>query len=184
MKNRCDIHSDGICIYIETRVGAKLIGKVIMIIFNILGWTLFLTACILIPGEELGEFIIPLGGWLIILIFVIGRFSAWNFWGKERIRVNTKSISYNRSYGLIETNVKIIKISRLGLSYQKVRFLDDAEHGKIVFFNYDENNNPINVFETTILMRKEKIDEIFNLINEIFKNEMYEKYNIVPFTEN
>lgn len=171
MKNRTNLHSDGICIYMDSHVGAALTGKIILIVMNLLGWSLFLLTAISIPGEEMGSFIIPLVIFVLLLVFGLGRYTSWNLWGSEFLRMNTKSLSYSRSYGIIQTTEKVIEIKSLAVSYEKIRFFDDVEHGRLIFFDYDDLDNPFEVFQTTILISKFKIDEILDMIEHIYRPE-------------
>ncbi|MHC1774164.1 MAG: hypothetical protein AB9834_02005 [Lentimicrobium sp.] len=171
MNNRVNLHSDGICIYMDSYVGAALTGKIILIVMNLLGWSLFLYAAISIPGEEMGSFIIPLVIFVLVLVFGLGRYTSWNLWGSEFLRINTKSLSYSRSYGIIQTTEKVIEFKSLAVSYEKIRFFDGVEHGRLIFFDYDDLDNPFEVFQTTILIPKLEIDEILDMIENLFRPE-------------
>lgn len=171
MNNRANIDFDGICIYMDSHVGATLTGKIILIVMNMLIWLLFLTAAINIPGEEIGSFIIPLVIFFLVLVFGLGRYTSWNLWGSEFIRINTKSLSYSRSYGIIQTTEKVVEIKSLRVSYEKIRFFGDVEHGRLIFFDYDDLDNPFEVFQTTILISKFKIDELLTLVEKLYNSE-------------
>ncbi len=155
----------------DSNVGAALTGKIILIVLNLLGWSLFLFAAISIPGEEIGSFIIPLVIFVLILVFGLGRYTTWNLWGSEFVRINTKSLSYSRSYGIIQTTEKVIEIKSLAVSYEKIRFFGDVEHGRLIFFDYDDLDNPFEVFQTTILISKIKIDEFLAMIENLYRPE-------------
>lgn len=185
MKNTSSIHFDGICIYLNSEIKAATIGKIILLLFNAAAWTGFIFMASYVPGEEIKSFILPMVLIPVILIFVAGRYTTWNLWGKEYIIINTKAITYSRSYGIIKTNDKVIKIENtLGIAYERIRFFGEKEYGELHFFDYDKNNNPKNIFETTILITKERAEEIIALIKELYRIEFYEKENIVPFTNN
>lgn len=184
MRNYCKVDSDGICVYINTKVISAKIGVIILIIINLIAWPGYIYLATIIPVQKESGLIIPLIIFLLFLIFGLGRYTAWNLWGQEYIRINTKSINYFRSYGIISTNEKKIKIKRPGLSYEKFKTFDDIEYGKLYFYDYDEDNNPILVFETTILIQKEDAITIIKEIDLVHQNEYYDVNNIVPITMN
>ena len=185
MKNISTVHFDGICIYLNSEIRAALIGKVILILFNLIAWTGFIALASSVPGNEVKSFLFAFIIIPVILIFIVGRFTAWNLWGKEFIIVNTKAITYSKSYGIIQTKDTIIKIEKsLGFAYQSVRIDGNKEFGELHFFDYDENNNPKNIFETTILMTKEIAEEVISNIEDLYEREYFEKEKIVPYTLN
>jgi hypothetical protein len=167
-----------------SQVKAAIIGKVILIFINLIVWPSYFYMAIEIPVDKEKGFIVPLIAFLFILIFVLGRYTVWNFWGEEYVRINTKSINYTRSYGIFRTNEKMIKINRLGWAYETIRYFENTEYGKIYFSDYDPDNNPKVIFETTILIRKIDADAIFDNIQIIYSNEYFEENKISPFTLN
>ncbi|MCW3789164.1 hypothetical protein [Plebeiibacterium sediminum] len=184
MNNKTNIHFDGICIYLHSQVGSALIGKIILIIMNLIAWSAYIFGMTQVPGEELKSFVIPFIIIFIILVFIVGRFTCWNLWGEEFVRINTKSLSYSRSYGFISTTEKVIKLNTLSVSYEKVRFFNDVEHGRLLFFDYDELNNPIEIFQTTVLISKPKIDEVLDTLHDLFEAEKSDVSEVCPFSLN
>jgi hypothetical protein len=185
MKNKSTVHFDGICIYLNSEIRVALIGKVILIVFNLIAWAGFMALALSVPGEEVKSFLIAFFIIPAFLIFIVGRYTAWNLWGKEFIIVNTKAITYSRSYGIIQTNDTIIKIEKsLAFSYNRVRIDGEKEFGELHFFDYDENNNPRNIFETTILMTKEIAEEVIANIEDLYSREYIEKETCAPYSLN
>ncbi len=172
MKNRTDVHFDGVCVYVNSFVGAALIGKIVILLINLICWTVFILIAMIAPAKE---FIIPSIIIFFSLIFGLGRYTAWNFSGAEFIRINTKSLSFSRTYGIVKTKEKVIPFRELSVNYERIRFFDGVEHGRLIFFDYDELNNPVDIFQTTVLISKNKIDEILQqLENLYFMNTMNE----------
>jgi hypothetical protein len=184
MRNTCQVHSDGICVYIDTKVKSAIIGKIILIVFNIVLWSFYLFFALSTHGNEVKGLFLPLVLIPIILIFILGRYTLWNLWGKELIRINTKNITFQRSYGIITTNENQISLYRLGWTYSKIRFFKGLEYGKLFFYNYDKNDIPKLVFENTILIQKIDAEIIIQNIVEIFENRFCEANNFHPFTLN
>lgn len=184
MKNNCKIQSDGICVFINSQVKAATTGKIVLILINLILWPFYLYLTVIVSVDNEKGMFLALLGILLFLIFVLGRYTIWNFWGEEHVRINTKSINYYRSYGIFSTNETKINIQRLHWVYEKIRYFDDNEYGRIHFFDYDKDNDPKFVFETTILMRKTDAEAISNEIKIIYHNEYFEENSLPPITLN
>lgn len=184
MRNKCNINTDGINVNIFSEIHIDTTGKIFLLITNLIVWPGLFYIFSFIPVSLIKNFIPVIIILPTILIFTLGGYTIWNLWGKEFVRVNVKSISYRRSYGIFETKEKVIKIDRLGFRYEKIRYFNNIEHGKIHFFNYNENNIPEDVFETSILIPKEKADEVDARITELFITEYYEEKEFAPFSMN
>jgi len=184
MKNNCEIKSDGICVFINSQVKAATIGKIVLILINLILWPFYLYLTVVVSVDNEKGMFLPLFGILLFLIFVLGGYTIWNFWGEEHVRINTKSINYNRSYGIFSTNETKINIHRLHWVYEKIRYFDDGEYGRIHFFDYGEDNDPKAIFETTILIRKTDAEAISNEIKIIYHNEYFEETRLPPITLN
>jgi hypothetical protein len=176
MKNTCEVHSDNICVYATLSIQPSAIGRVMLTIINLFPWAIYIYVAAQIPGEEVGQYALPLIIVPLFLVFTIGRYSAWNLWGKEFITINTKAITYSRSYGVILTKEKVIEIKNtLSLQYERLTKLKGIEYGRLHFFDYDENNNPIEIFETTIMIPKEDNQEIIEHIHHVYLIEQEEE---------
>ena len=184
MENHCKIQFDGICIYIESTIKASIAGKIILATINLIVWPGFFFLAALIPVMELKYFIFPLAVLFGFLVFVVGRYSAWNFWGKEFVRLNTKSVSYSRSYGIVQTKEKIVKIIKLGYAYEYIRTYGETKYGRIYVFNYDQNNNPNQVYETAVLISETDAKDIIDKIEELLEIEFMENRKFTPYTLN
>lgn len=184
MHNNSKIHFDGKCIYINSEVRIALWVKLILILINIMLWTGFIFLLISIKANEVKSFILPFVLITTFLVFV-ARFTTWNLWGEEFIIINTKVLTHYKSFGIIQTNKTVIKINNtMGYAYSKVKFEDGAELGDIYFYEYDENNNPLLIYETNVLMTKETAEDVINKIENLFELAFFEKEKIIPFTLN
>jgi hypothetical protein len=184
MKNNCKIHSDGICVFINSQIKAATTGKIVLLLINLILWPGYLYLAVIVSVENEKGLFLPFFAVLLFLVFVLGRYTIWNFWGEEYIRINTKSINYNRSYGIFSTNETKINIHRLHWVYEIIRYFDDGEYGRIHFFDYDKDNDPKAIFETTILIRKTDANTISENIKIIYHNEYFEETSLPPITLN
>ena len=184
MKNFTEIHTDGICVYINSAVGAKLMPKLILLFLNIVVFTLLFWALSNVEDKEIGKAIIGTITFMVILFYTLIKYTLWNFWGQEFIIVNDKTISYQFDYGFYRTNLKTFHFNRLGTGYEYVRDFDNEPEGKFLFFDYDKDKIPHLIFNSTILMNEESISRIDEKIVEVFVNELNLEYNFIPYSQN
>ena len=114
-----------------------------------------------IPPAEIGAFLVPIFLVSFLFYFFIFRYTLWNWFGKELLIINTKSVSYQLDYGFYLTKLKTIPFSRLGLSSEIIQKTDETSFGKIYFFNYrEEDDLPEPIYETAIIIPENKVEEI------------------------
>jgi hypothetical protein len=184
MQNISKVQFDEICIYLNSEVRIPTYAKIILIIINLFLWTGFIFIASSINANQVKSFFIPSVLIIVFLVFV-GRFTTWNLWGEEFVIINTKALTHYKSFGIVQTNKSVIKIEKtLAFVYNKVKVEDETEFGDLHFFDYDENNNPIQIYETNILMTKEIAEEVISKIKLLYELEFYEKEKIIPYTLN
>lgn len=185
MKNRINISTDGINAYAKIEVNASKIGIQILTFFVFAEIIVFLVLLIQIKPEEVVSMIIPV---LIVLVIFVGlplKYLLWNLYGNEELIVNTKSISWSYYYGFFKTNLETVKYDRLGTGYEKVRGENEEEVGRLIFYNFrEEDNLPELIHQTTVLLNKDEIKEFDNKISDIFANEFLNKNGFIPFSTN
>ncbi len=138
-----------------------------------------------IKADEVVSMIIPV---LLILVFMIGmpsKYLLWNLYGQEFLIVNTKSVSWSYNYGIIRTNVNTEIYNRLGIGYEKVITIDNIEMGRLIFYNYrQEDNLPEIIHQTTALLSSSDIKKLSDSIQDIFISEFNLENNFIPFSQN
>lgn len=185
LKNDVNLFSDGINVYITLTVKSKLAGKIILSTLTMLLCIAYALMLFYIPGEEVGAFIIPVLGIPLVIIFIPLRYLLWNLYGQQRIIVNAKTISYNHSYGWVETRLKTIAFNRLGTSINTMPHREDGENGTFIFYNYvSDTNLPEVILETSVSIPKEKLKEMDEMIAEVFYQEFMNKNRFVGFSLN
>lgn len=185
MNNTIEIKSDGINVYATLTVKAKKAGKISLTILVFL----FLTSLILIIStldkSDVKEAIFPILILSAIFIFIPVRYLIWNLFGKENIIINTKTINYYYDYGIIRTSLKTINHDKLGTGFLPNRTENEKEIGKMLFYNYNKDNNlPELIHETAVLVELDKLKEIDTLLQTIYENEFHEKHGFVGYSLN
>ena len=185
MKNTVSIESDGINVYVNASVSINPYIKFFIAVLSIIVFVLFLLLITHIPHSEVKGFIEPVLLMCFLLVYFVARPVMWNLFGKETLIINTKTISYCYEYGLIRTNLKTVKFNRLGTGYEKVRYFDKVEFGKLNFVDFkQEDNLPYKIHETTVLLPHAKIIEIDTQIRKVFELEYFDKMNFIPYSLN
>lgn len=185
MKNTVSIESDGINVYVHASVKINPFVKVFITVGAIAVFVLFTMLITHIPHREVKAFIIPVLIMSFLLIYFVARPVLWNLFGIETLIINTKTISYCYDYGILRTNLKTVKFHRLGTGYEKVRYFDKVEFGKLNFVDFKEEDNlQYQIHETTVLLPHDKIVEIDEQISEVFKREYFENMNFIPYSLN
>lgn len=185
MKNRIEINSDGINAYAKISVNASKLGIKILAGFLVLEIIIVLGLLWQLKSEEVISVIIPILIGLIIFVGLPIKYLLWNLYGNEELIVNTKTISWSYDYGFFKTNLQTVKYNRLGTGFEKVRENNKEELGKLIFYNYrEEDNLPEFIHQTTILLNKEEIEKFDKEISDVFANEFLNKNGFVPFSIN
>ena len=185
MKNIVRVDSDNVNLYVTLEVRSKPIGLIVLgaKILSVAGFLFYILSGL--DGEEVGGFLIPL--FFISLVFIVLplKYLLWNLCGKENIIINTKLVQHSYDYGLIRTNPKVKHFHRLVTGYEKVRIEDGQERGKLLFYNYrNEDDLPEMIFETTILIEKEEIEAIEKQIDGLFSKELFRKNDFIGYSLN
>jgi hypothetical protein len=186
MRNEIKIVSDGVCLYITSKIIAHKAGLSALAAFNILFLIVvyFVLSLSESDPENVKIKVLFLLMGIPIYLFTLGRYTAWNLWGEERIIINTKTISYQYSYGIIEPRMTTKKFNTLSIGMNWKENSNDNEHGELILYDYDENDLPIEIFSSTVCIKKEDLELINREIETLFINEIYKQNKFIPFSLN
>jgi hypothetical protein len=177
MRNKCHIRKDGVCLYVTTEVKAESIGKIILLLLNLI---IFIGICaIMVSVEEqnIGRSLLGLIIFSILLFYTLGRYTLWNFFGKEIFIINTKTISVQYDYGFFLTALDTKPLNHLSYEYCKMREEKGEETGKLLFYSYNEQELPELIFGLTLPVDKGQTEEIIYSIKELYNDRFVEKFN-------
>jgi len=182
MKNTVDIKSDGINVYITSNVQANKKGKIVLTILNSSVLIFYIWFISSLKNEEAGKFLVPVVLMFIMFVFFPWRYWFWNFFGKEIIIINTKTITRHYHYGILQTNPKTLPHNRLATTYEFVRNFENEEFGRLHFISYNiDTNLPEALFQTSVIIPKKAINRIEMEIQNVFNNE---NLNNISFSVN
>ncbi|WP_121810967.1 hypothetical protein [Mucilaginibacter kameinonensis] len=167
---KSEIFSDGICVYVSVNVSNPFIGKLALVFANLLILTVIGLGVVWhIPGM-----VICFG----LLFVLLAKYSLWNFFGWENLIINTRSVSYQRDYGLFKTRYIIKRLqSRLIISHS----LYKPNPGCILrsFGSYKQvDNTPFEIYNMTFPMAEADAKYLNTLIEKLFIDDMSRRYDL------
>ena len=181
MKNKININTDGVNVYVDLKVVSNLMGRVLLGLMILALVVLSVWAVLSAEGFPIGFYLV-----VALTMFFAVKYFLWNVYGEESIVINTKSINYSYSYGFLQTNLKTITFHHLGTGYEKIKMGGgQTELGKLLFYNFNkENNLPELIFESTVLVPKEQIAIMDQWIKDLFLSELYGDMRFIPYSLN
>ncbi|SMD12849.1 hypothetical protein [Pedobacter nyackensis] len=115
------------------------------------------------------------GGIGVITLFIVAfevlflRYSIWNLYGSEYIILNRESISHQLHYGPIKLPVRTVKVNSI---INVIPFNEDFRAGsngvKVNFESLDDKNEPVNLFQTSLVISREDYKVFMQSFNRMF----------------
>jgi hypothetical protein len=169
MNNTLEITTDSINVFVTAKVKADLIGKWVLTVFNIGLLIVYIAIIVNVEQSEIGKFFIPIILMFFPCVFFPWKYWFWNFFGKEFIIVNTKTITHYHDYGIVVQTPKTLTHRSLATSYELVKMEDGREYGRLHFISYDEQTDlPEKIFQTSVILSKEELESIQEHLKKIF----------------
>ena len=162
------VYTDGVCVYVSISENNPLMGKVALILADLL----ILSVLFFSVTEGIAGLII----FTVILLSFLTRYTLWNFWGKENLIINTKSVSYQHDYGLLKTSYTTKKI------HSKLIVVCDKKEGvadmvQCGFITYHEMNHlPTEIYGVTFPITCKQAEYMIDLIEALYLNKMTGDY--------
>jgi hypothetical protein len=168
--NVTTVNTDGICVYIHTKVHPSKAMKILVktsIIASIIGIMLLNVTDTNTAWYPLG--LILLFGSIVCTLPMI-RTILWNLYGEETISVSTKAIVSQVSYGLFQLNPQTHTYggNRLLFNIETLLETDGIKSGLLHFYSYDANNQSYHLFRNVGYITEEKCHDIIRNIELIF----------------
>lgn len=185
MKNRIESSTDSINVYSKINVHASKLGLLILGLF-LTAEVIFVFPSLIFGGIEpsIPTILLMFSGLYFFFVLPL-KYFLWNMFGFEELIVNTKSVSWSYNYGFYKTNLKTIVYNQLATDYEAMRGEDDEEIGRLIFINYREQDNlPEVIHQTTVLISKNDIAEIDEMISDLFVDEFLNTKKFTPFSLN
>lgn len=183
MKNSIKIRTDSYNVYISLIVKNTRLTKIFLVLGMLFLTTLMFFLFSKIEMELDSKLIIVLI--TLVLYSIPVKYFLWNFWGKENLIINTKSLSYSFDYGIIKPNIRTKNFDKLELYYDLGQIDYQQEGGHLLFYNYrNDNHLPELLYKTNVILLRIEIEEITKKINELYLREHNKNFEYVKFSEN
>jgi hypothetical protein len=185
MKDKINISTDGVCVYIDSQIQISRFDRISVILLSLFAFAPFFIMIYSFSTDNSKELVFGMISYLVIVGGITLRFALWKLFGEEFISVNTKSIKYQRSYGIIRINPKTIEINELSIAFNKRETdKDGQELGNIYFYDYDQHDQSSLVFESTMFMNYKLYEEFESQLSFIFFNKRAKNGEIGVITLN
>jgi hypothetical protein len=168
MKDKTAIYSDEICIYISICANSPLYGKIALLLADLLILCVLIFAIVLwIPGLLLVS---------ALFLFFLGKYSLWNFYGKENLIINTKTVSYQHDYGFFKTAYTVVPFNKtIKLQVAPAKPIESKEL-LVKIWSYNDNDLPVEVYTTSLTISEEDVIRLNTLIKQLFVDKMADEY--------
>lgn len=173
----CTMWSDGVCVYLFIKVNNPLLPKIALLIADIFIFSVFIFGIIVdIPGLCICS---------LLFLALLTWYSLWNFFGEERLIINTISLNYSHHYSFIKTAFSTKQFNKR-LMVQPVDEISDGteQQMQISFSSYSDMNMPIELYRTSFYISKTNYVRLIDLINGLMVNDVTDKYQLPEINPN
>lgn len=115
------------------------------------------------------------GGIGVIVLFIIAfellflRYSIWNLYGAECVTLNKDTLSHQQFYSYFKLPVKTFKINK---SIRVIPFHENFQAKnktmKLIFESYDDENEPVNLYQTALGITQEDYALFIKSFNQLY----------------
>ena len=162
MKNRVEISNDNVCVYYDASIKPDTFLIIAITLVNIFLLILFIVIIASTYDADLPKLslfviyiVLP-----TIYTLTIGRTCLWNLFGKEHLVINTKSIAKKVSFGFFQSQWNSITINNPTYEIVINERYAGQDYGTLRFLHHDENDLPIEIFSTTVVLPIERLSLI------------------------
>jgi hypothetical protein len=168
MRNEIQINTDGVCVFMLGKVKPNLVAKTGLVLTII-----FFLAGIFLRTVSHNRYVSEVGFVFLILALLGGlcsRYLLWNSFGEEYVSFSTKSILCHYNFGLFRPAEKTMRHDgRLKFCFEIIHEDEMYKYGQMQFVAYDENDQPYEIFCTTVYMTENESQELIEKLQLIFE---------------
>jgi hypothetical protein len=158
---KVSIDHDGLNVRLFMKVESTKMGKISMIFVNLIGLALL--------GIALEEWLLGLLAMAALWLIFFGWITLWNFFGKELVIINTKSLSYQHTYGFYITPLETKKINRaMNISLLPAGETKGTPHYNLVFESFNENDLPEELYRTALPISEDELTLLKKYIRRLY----------------
>lgn len=164
------IFSDGGTLYISLESKIRTWVKVLLILVNVVLYSLPIIILTYVPSKETGSSIFVVVAMSTVFFFIATRPTIWNIFGRECMVITIDKFSFYRDFGLYKTPVQNIEIECGLTTYaEQVLAYESESYVIITFCENLPNEEHREILTTSIKTPVKNYKIIQNLLNEIFE---------------
>jgi hypothetical protein len=161
------IDHDGVNVHLLIEVESSRIAKVALFCVLAIGFALL--------GIAIAEWLLGLLIAAALWLALFGWISLWNLFGKELLIINTKSLSYQHTYGFYVTPLETKRIYRaMNISLIPTTEKPGKPLYNLVFESFNSNDLPEELYRTALPITAEELEKLKSYLRRVY----IEKVNI------
>ncbi|MGN7205081.1 hypothetical protein ACTHQF_12490 [Pedobacter sp. SAFR-022] len=174
---KVELKKDYVNLHVLIEAETSNVVKGILIFFNICTLAIVLLSLVdwLLALFVIGILLMALFGWLTL----------WYGFGKEKLIINTKSISYQYMYGLYTTQPEAQPIKRaLNISLAPSRERNGLEYFNVIFETYNKHNVPEEIYRTSLAITRAEFAVLKQSLRALYFEKVDPEYHRQPYILN
>ncbi len=174
---KVELKKDYVNLHVLIEAETSKLVKGILILFNV--FTLAIVA-IAIVDWLLALFVIG-----ILLTAMFTGLTLWYGFGREKLVINTKSISYQYQYGFYTTKLQTQPIKKaLNISLAPSRDRNGLEYFNVIFETYNKYDVPEEIYRTSLSITRAEFAELKRSIRTLYFEKVDPEYYLQPYILN
>jgi hypothetical protein len=171
------IDYDGVNVHLSIEAETSKIAKAVMLFLNLMG-----IALILVGFYEWLLVLLMLGTlWLIFF----GWLTLWNFFGKELITINTRSLTYQHQYAFYKAKPEIRSVNKaLNISLIPAMEIQSQKYFHLIFESYNEYNQPTEIYRSALPISETDLNLLKISIRKLYFKKVHPDYINQPYLLN
>lgn len=174
---KVELKKDYVNLHVLIEAETSNVVKGILIFFNICTLAIVVLSLVdwLLALFVIGILLTALFGWLTL----------WYGFGKEKLIINTKSISYQYIYGIYTTKLEAQPIKRaLNISLTPSREKNGLEYFNVIFETYNKHNVPEEIYRTSLAITRAEFAVLKRSLRTLYFEKVDPEYHRQPFILN
>lgn len=174
---KVELKKDYINLHVVIEAETSKIVKGILIFFNVCSLAVVVLSVFdwLLALLVIGVLLMSLFGWLTL----------WYGFGKEKLIITSKSISYQYQYGFYTTKMESQPLRRaLNISLAPSRERNGLEYFNVIFETYNQQNVPEEIYRTSLAINRAEFAILKRSIRSLYFERVDPNHHIQPYILN
>jgi hypothetical protein len=174
---KVELKKDYINLHVAIEAETSVVVKGILIFFNMCTLAIIVLSLV---DWLLALFVIG-----VLLMFLSGWLTLWYGFGKEKLVITSKSISYQYQYGFYTTKMDSQPLRRaLNISLAPSRERNGLEYFNVIFETYNEQNVPEEIYRTALAINRAEFATLKRAIRTLYFERVDLNHHMQPYILN